>query len=64
MLVIYDADFKYGQNFYIALTEEAKDKLLNVSIEIEGIPPCFVYWSLTHYRIQLLLWNFFSIAYT
>ncbi|XP_052776408.1 dynein axonemal intermediate chain 3-like isoform X2 [Mya arenaria] len=28
-LIIYDYDFKFGQNFYIALTEEAKDKLLN-----------------------------------
>lgn len=38
MLVIYDADFKYGQNFYIALTEEAKDKLLNPPVEaVEGV---------------------------
>lgn len=29
ILVVYDSDFKYGQNFYIALTEEAKEKLLN-----------------------------------
>ncbi|KAK6180530.1 hypothetical protein SNE40_012670 [Patella caerulea] len=29
ILVVYDYDFKYGQNFYIALTEEAKDKLMN-----------------------------------
>lgn len=28
---MYDCDFKYGQNFYVALTEEAKEKLLNVS---------------------------------
>ncbi|XP_072024061.1 dynein axonemal intermediate chain 3-like isoform X2 [Amphiura filiformis] len=28
VLVIYDADFKFGQNFYIALTEEAKEKIL------------------------------------
>ncbi|KAK3092104.1 hypothetical protein FSP39_025223 [Pinctada imbricata] len=29
ILVVYDCDFKYGQNFYVALTEEAKEKLLN-----------------------------------
>ncbi|CAH1773609.1 unnamed protein product [Owenia fusiformis] len=28
ILVVYDADFKHGQNYLIALTEEAKDKLL------------------------------------
>lgn len=28
-LLVYDFDFKYGQNFCIALTEEAKDLLLN-----------------------------------
>lgn len=31
ILICYDSEFKYGQNFYMALTEEAKDKLLNVS---------------------------------
>ena len=30
ILVVYDPDFKYGQNFTIALTEEAKEKLLKV----------------------------------
>ncbi|XP_002740173.1 dynein axonemal intermediate chain 3-like [Saccoglossus kowalevskii] len=29
VLVIYDPDFKYGQNFCIALTEEAKEKILH-----------------------------------
>ena len=31
---MYDYEFKYGQNFYIALTEEAKELILNVSIRI------------------------------
>lgn len=29
LLVMYDYNFKYGQNFYIYLTEEAKEKALN-----------------------------------
>ncbi|KAK3590717.1 hypothetical protein CHS0354_012290 [Potamilus streckersoni] len=29
LLLMYDFDFKFGQNFYIALTEEAKEKILN-----------------------------------
>ncbi|XP_070562697.1 dynein axonemal intermediate chain 3-like isoform X2 [Ptychodera flava] len=29
ILVIYDYDFKYGQNFYMALTEEAKERILH-----------------------------------
>ncbi|XP_045159985.2 dynein axonemal intermediate chain 3-like isoform X2 [Mercenaria mercenaria] len=29
LLLVYDYDFKYGQNFCIALTEEAKELLLN-----------------------------------
>ena len=32
LLIGYDPDFKYGQNFFIATTEEAKLKLLRVSI--------------------------------
>ena len=31
LLLVYDYDFKYGENFYIAMTEEAKDKIMNVS---------------------------------
>ena len=27
---MYDYDFKYGQNFYIFMTEESKEKALNV----------------------------------
>lgn len=29
LLVVYDPVFKYGQNFYLALTEEAKERILN-----------------------------------
>ena len=32
ILICYDADFRFGQNFYIATTEEAKNKLLHVRI--------------------------------
>lgn len=32
ILVVYDYDFKYGQNFYCAITEEAKEKILNVGL--------------------------------
>ena len=31
LLVVYDVDFKYGQNFYLCTTEEYKEKLLHVS---------------------------------
>ncbi len=34
MLLVYDYDFKYGDNFYICITEEAKELILNVSIEL------------------------------
>ncbi|KAJ0065443.1 hypothetical protein NL108_010717, partial [Boleophthalmus pectinirostris] len=30
LLLVYDRDFTYGQSFYLVLTPEAKDKLLNV----------------------------------
>lgn len=33
LLVVYDPVFKYGQNFYLVLTEEAKERFLNVSFE-------------------------------
>ena len=29
LLLVYDYDFKFGENFYICLTEEAKDWVLN-----------------------------------
>ena len=28
---MYDYDFKYGENFYLCITEAAKDLILNVS---------------------------------
>lgn len=31
LLLVYDPDYKYGENFYICLTEEAKELILNVS---------------------------------
>lgn len=31
ILVVYDPDFKFGQNFFIALTPDGKDALINVS---------------------------------
>ena len=30
LLIMYDYDFKYGQNFYIFMTEESKEKALSV----------------------------------
>ncbi|XP_048256413.1 dynein axonemal intermediate chain 3-like isoform X4 [Haliotis rufescens] len=33
LLVVYDYDFKYEQNFYVALTEEAKEKLLHPPVK-------------------------------
>ena len=35
---MYDYDFKYGENFYICLTEEAKDLVLNVRMVQYQIP--------------------------
>ena len=32
VLLIYDHEFKFGQNFIIVLNEETKEKLLNVKI--------------------------------
>ena len=31
ILVVYDYDFRYGENFYVCVTEEAKELVLNVS---------------------------------
>lgn len=31
LLLVYDRDFTYGQSFYLVLTPEAKDRILNVS---------------------------------
>lgn len=31
LLLVYDYEFKYGQNFYLCLTEEAKERILHVS---------------------------------
>ncbi|KAK2569985.1 Dynein axonemal intermediate chain 3 [Acropora cervicornis] len=36
LLVVYDPVFKYGQNFYLALTEEAKERILN-DVEEEDV---------------------------
>ncbi|XP_043942811.1 dynein axonemal intermediate chain 3 [Protopterus annectens] len=33
LLLVFDRDFKYGQNFYLVLTEEAKGRILNPSAE-------------------------------
>ncbi|XP_041359893.1 dynein intermediate chain 3, axonemal-like isoform X2 [Gigantopelta aegis] len=35
ILIVYDYDFKFEQNFYVAITEEAKEKLLNPPKEDE-----------------------------
>ena len=32
ILLVYDYDFKYGENFYVCVTEEAKELILNVSL--------------------------------
>ena len=29
--MVYDVDFKYGQNFYLCTTEECKERVLHVS---------------------------------
>ncbi len=39
LLIVYDHDFQYGENFYICITEEAKERILNV---------IFVYTALNH----------------
>ncbi|GFS17212.1 WD repeat-containing protein 63 [Elysia marginata] len=36
VLIVYDFEFKHGQNFIVALTEEAKELLLKVSETEEG----------------------------
>eukprot|EP01137_Pigoraptor_chileana_P012527 Opistho-2@64993 len=37
ILMVYDEDFKYGENFYICLTEEAKALLLKVPEEAPAV---------------------------
>lgn len=39
LLLVYDYDFKFGENFYICLTEEAKYWVLNVSISFDFFLP-------------------------
>lgn len=34
ILLVYDYDFKYGENFYVCVTEEAKELVLNVSATV------------------------------
>lgn len=53
ILVVYDYDFKYGQNFYCAITEEAKEKILNVSLFTETSP----------LPVKPILWEFFPWGY-
>lgn len=36
LLIVYDPDFKYGQNFYLCVTEEAKNKLMRPPSGKEG----------------------------
>eukprot|EP00118_Oscarella_pearsei_P015193 m.135700 g.135700 ORF g.135700 m.135700 type:complete len:900 (+) comp38161_c0_seq11:190-2889(+) len=33
VLVVYDADYKYGENFYVCISEEAKERVLNPPVE-------------------------------
>lgn len=64
ILVVYDYDFKYGQNFYCAITEEAKEKILNVSLSLQQHHHCLsnqFYWffiDLLYYAIIEV--NFFT----
>lgn len=51
ILVVYDYDFKYGQNFYCAITEEAKEKILNVSLSTET----------STLSVKSILWKFFHV---
>ena len=32
ILLVYDYDFRYGENFYVCVTEEAKELVLHVSL--------------------------------
>uniref|UniRef100_A0A7M4FGF3 Dynein axonemal intermediate chain 3 n=1 Tax=Crocodylus porosus TaxID=8502 RepID=A0A7M4FGF3_CROPO len=50
LLIVLDTEFKYGQNFYLVATEEAKENLLNPPEPVEeggetkeGTPEEFVY---------------------
>lgn len=37
LLLVYDHEYKYGENFYICLTEEAKELVLNVCCMLHAI---------------------------
>ena len=42
ILLVYDYDFKYGENFYVCVTEEAKELVLNVSNSMQsGLMLCW-----------------------
>lgn len=50
LLLVYDYEFKYGQNFYLCLTEEAKERILHVRYALYMYDvckfiriPCFVF---------------------
>jgi len=36
-LLVFDRDFVYGQSFYLALTPEAKERILNVGRRCFGV---------------------------
>lgn len=55
ILVVYDYDFKYGQNFYCAITEEAKEKILNVSLSLQKHHHCL------HVKSILLIFYWFTV---
>lgn len=55
ILVVYDYDFKYGQNFYCAITEEAKEKILNVSLSLQQHHHCL------HVKSILLIFYWFTV---
>uniref|UniRef100_A0A8C4R1F7 WD repeat domain 63 n=1 Tax=Eptatretus burgeri TaxID=7764 RepID=A0A8C4R1F7_EPTBU len=37
LLLVYDNNFQYGQNFFLVTTQEAKEKLLNSKKEVAGL---------------------------
>ncbi|KAJ8277808.1 hypothetical protein GJAV_G00080320 [Gymnothorax javanicus] len=39
LLLVFDRDFTYGQSFYLVLTEEAKERILNPPETVDGQTP-------------------------
>ena len=57
LLIAYDPYFKFGENFYLALTEEAKERILKVTYGSNHIWCLRFFYSVEKFKIQRLFWD-------